>query len=95
MTFKTAAGGMRNKGAQKPPLTMCPGAHCALLTAGMGVAAAGISTISSVAKVATGFIISGSSRTHRRSIPRTAAFAVSDKEEVEPARFCKQVRLAQ
>jgi len=59
MTFGTTAGGMRNKGAQKPPLTMCPGAHCALLTAGMGVAAAGISTISSVAKVATGFIISG------------------------------------
>ncbi len=34
---------------------MCPGGHCALLTAGMGAAAAGISDISSVAKVATGF----------------------------------------
>ena len=43
---------------------MYPGGHCALFTAGMAVAAAGISTISSVA---TGFIISTSSSTHRRS----------------------------
>ena len=64
MTFGTAAGGMRYRGAQKPPLTICPGGHCTLLTAGMGAAAAGISAISSVAKVATGFIISASSRTH-------------------------------
>ena len=60
MTFGTTAGGMRNKGAQKPPLTMCPGGHCALFTAGIGAAAAGISAISSVAKVVTGFIMSAS-----------------------------------
>jgi hypothetical protein len=69
MTFGTAAGGMRNKGVQKPPLTMYPGGHCALFNAGIGAAAAGISAISSVARVATGFIISAYSRTHRRSMP--------------------------
>jgi hypothetical protein len=62
ISFGTAAGGMRNKGAQKPPLTMYPGEHCALFTAGMGAAAAGISAMSIVAKAATDFIIRASSR---------------------------------
>ena len=66
MTFGTAAGGMRYRGAQKPPLTICPGGHCTLLTAGMGAEAAGINAISSEARAATGFSIGASSHTHRR-----------------------------
>jgi hypothetical protein len=48
----------------------CPGGRCALFTAGIGAAAAGISAISSMAKVATGFIISVCASQHSRS--RTA-----------------------
>src|SRR5262249_15937894 len=56
---------------------MCPGGHCALFTADIGAAAAGISAISSMARVATGFTI-----TPYAAAARTAKITVSGHAEL-------------